>query len=126
MTIPAAGEGFKLERVVAPKAAGVLLVMLDFVLRRSPLGPPLRRKLLNDNDLRIVRELAARIDLPPLHHPMHRRVPPSDAAADAADEAAWGAAALLRRAADESGPRRGGFFRSSSARQKVRGHRSTR
>ena len=97
-----AGEGFTLEQVLAPKAAGALLVVLDFVLRRSPLGPPLRRKLLNDNELRIVRELAAQIDMPPLHHPMHRRGPPADAAADAADEAAYGAAALLRRAADDS------------------------
>ena len=74
-----AGEGFTLEQVLAPKAAGALLVVLDFVLRRSPLGPPLRRKLLNDNELRIVRELAAQIDMPPLHHPMHRRGPPADA-----------------------------------------------
>ena len=82
-----AGVVYEIAPVKAPRAAGFALQALDFLATRSLLGPPLRRALLRDSNVHLVRELAAAIELPPLHHPMHRR---SAAAAEPA-------AALLGR-----------------------------
>ena len=64
---------YDMQSVVAPDASGLLLTALTYLLTATPLGPPTRRFLLNDNKVEILRELAAQaIDTPPLYYPMRR------------------------------------------------------
>ena len=55
----------------APVATGYVLQVLSSVLAESVLGNALRRILLNDNGIVLLRELASQIELGPLHFPMH-------------------------------------------------------
>ena len=50
---------YDMQSVVAPAASGPLLTALTYLLTATPLGPPIRRFLLNDNKVEILRELAA-------------------------------------------------------------------
>lgn len=60
-------------QLIAPVATGPMLTFQSWVLTSSPLGPFLRRVLLNDNNLHILRELAKQIPyVQPLHYPMRR------------------------------------------------------
>jgi len=64
---------YDMQSIVAPDASGPLLTALTYLLTATPLGPPIRRFLLNDNKVEILRELAAQaIDTPPLYYPMRR------------------------------------------------------
>ena len=64
---------YDMQSIVAPDASGPLLTALTYLLTATPLGPPVRRFLLNDNKVEILRELAAQaIDTPPLYYPMRR------------------------------------------------------
>lgn len=58
--------------VESPSASSTLLKILTYVMARSNLGPVVRRKLLKDNKLYLLRDLASQIKLPPLHFPMRR------------------------------------------------------
>ena len=64
---------YDMQSVVAPAASGPLLTALTYLLTATPLGPPIRRFLLNDNKVEILRELAAQSNnTPPLYYPMRR------------------------------------------------------
>ena len=64
---------YDMQSVVAPAASGPLLTALTYILTATPLGPPIRRFLLNDNKVEILRELAAQSNnTPPLYYPMRR------------------------------------------------------
>lgn len=59
--------------LVAPVATGSMLTLQSWILTSTPLGPFLRRVLLNDNKLHMLRELAKQIPyVAPLHFPMRR------------------------------------------------------
>lgn len=58
--------------IQSPSASSTLLKVLTYVLTRSPLGPTIRRVLLKDNKIYLLRDLASQIKLPPLHFPMRR------------------------------------------------------
>jgi hypothetical protein len=79
--------------VSAPVASGWALKLQSLILTQSPLGPAIRRHLLNSNGLHVLRELASQIPtLPPLHFPMKRLS--GEAWATHADSASKGALAL--------------------------------
>ena len=64
---------YDMQSVVTPAASGPLLTALTYLLTATPLGPPIRRFLLNDNKVEILRELAAQSNnTPPLYYPMRR------------------------------------------------------
>ena len=64
---------YDMQSIVAPDASGLLLTVLTYLLTATPLGPPIRRFLLNDNKVEILRDLAAQaIDTPPMYYPMRR------------------------------------------------------
>jgi Asp-tRNA(Asn)/Glu-tRNA(Gln) amidotransferase A subunit family amidase len=65
-------KGYDIKQVIAPSADGFLLRVLSYVITRTPFGPAIRRKLLNDNDVSIVRELGSQVHIPPLYFPMKR------------------------------------------------------
>lgn len=65
-------KGYDMKAVTAPVADGALLKIITYVLTRTPFGPALRRKLLNDNDVAMIRELGAQVTTPPLYFPMKR------------------------------------------------------
>lgn len=58
--------------IQSPAADSWVLMVLTYILTRSPLGPSIRRILLKDNKINLLRDLAAQIKLPPLHFPMRR------------------------------------------------------
>ncbi len=55
-----------------PVVTGKALEVFSYVATRTRLGPFIRRYLLNDNHVEIIRELAAQINLPPMYFPMRR------------------------------------------------------
>ena len=64
---------YDMQSIVAPDASGLLLTSLTYLLTATPLGPSIRRLLLNDNKVEILRELAAQtLDTPPMYYPMRR------------------------------------------------------
>lgn len=65
-------KGYDMKPVTAPSADGVLLQVLTYIITRTPIGHAIRRKLLNDNDIHMVRELGAQVEIPPLYFPMRR------------------------------------------------------
>jgi Asp-tRNA(Asn)/Glu-tRNA(Gln) amidotransferase A subunit family amidase len=78
-------EPYSMAGLVAPALSGTMLRIFSRKSGRvsflsSPLLPsellrylpPLRRKLLNDNHMEQIRELAAQIDLPPMYYPLYR------------------------------------------------------
>lgn len=65
---------YDIEPISAPVASSVLLEILAYLFTRTFIRPVIFRKLLNDNHIIRVRELASQIHLPPLYFPM-RRVP---------------------------------------------------
>jgi hypothetical protein len=64
--------GYDKYTVNLPVMRGRLLDLFSRLLVVTRLGPWIRRKLLNANDVLIIRELAAQTSLPPLQHPMVR------------------------------------------------------
>lgn len=59
--------------LVAPVAQGRALSAMAYLMTRTPVGPTIRRLLLLDNGITVLRELAAQMpDVAPLHQPMHR------------------------------------------------------
>jgi Asp-tRNA(Asn)/Glu-tRNA(Gln) amidotransferase A subunit family amidase len=78
-------EKYQMEGLVAPALSGMPLkifsckykpqlsiVSLICYLDVLKFLPPLRRKLLNDNHMENIRELAAQIDDPPMYYPLYR------------------------------------------------------
>eukprot|EP01031_Cornospumella_fuschlensis_P026903 gene26903-32510_t len=65
-------KGYDIKPVNAPAADGYLLKVLSFIVTRTPFGPAIRRKLLNDNDVWLVREVGSQVTIPPVYYPMKR------------------------------------------------------
>jgi Asp-tRNA(Asn)/Glu-tRNA(Gln) amidotransferase A subunit family amidase len=78
-------EPYSMSGLVAPALSGTMLrifsrklLALSFDLFFISLTdllrylPPLRRKLLNDNHMEQIRELAAQINIPPMYYPLYR------------------------------------------------------
>ncbi len=65
-------EGYDMIPLAAPAATSTMLDALSYILTKSIFGHSLRRMLLNDNRIALVRELSAQINLPPLFYPMKR------------------------------------------------------
>lgn len=55
-----------------PVVTGKALEFFSYIATRTRLGPFIRRYLINDNHVEIIRELAAQITLPPMYFPMRR------------------------------------------------------
>lgn len=64
--------GYNIVSLAAPIATGSILEIIAAVLSNVYIGPPLRRMLLNDNNIVKLRELASQLPLEPLHFPMDR------------------------------------------------------
>lgn len=58
--------------ITTPVVTGKALEAFSYVATRTRLGPFIRRYLINDNHVEIIRELAAQITLPPMYFPMRR------------------------------------------------------
>jgi len=71
-TYPIGNVKYDITPLTAPAASGFLLEILSYIISRSRFGPSISRKLLNDNRIEEIRELAAQIDLPPMYFPMRR------------------------------------------------------
>jgi hypothetical protein len=64
--------GYDMEVINAPATKGPLLDFLSRMLSQSLLGPYIRRILLNDNKIYMLRELSAQIEDAPMTYPMYR------------------------------------------------------
>jgi hypothetical protein len=64
--------GYDMQVINAPATKGSLLDMLSRVLSQSFLGPYIRRVLLNDNKVHMLRELSSQIELAPMTYPLYR------------------------------------------------------
>ena len=71
-TIKLGAGGYDMETVSAPSLSGSLLDSFSFDLASSRFGPWVRRMLLNNNNLEMIRELASQVPLPPLYYPIVR------------------------------------------------------
>ncbi len=58
--------------VNAPKSTAIFLRIAAFVSTYLSIGTIIRRKLVNQNHVEVIRELAAQIKYPPMYYPMHR------------------------------------------------------
>lgn len=64
--------GYDIRILSSPVATGRTLQVITYALTYFNLGGSIRRKLLNDNHVEVLRELASQVVTPPMHYPMHR------------------------------------------------------
>ncbi len=75
-TVPILGDtSYNVNALAAPVSVGLRLRFLAWLLAETPVGPPLRRILLKNNNMHNLRALSAQIPIssnPPLTHPINR------------------------------------------------------